>query len=237
MYGKSALGGGIFRVLQIFFSFTFFRFFAHAENFRLRAAAFRNGCHFNNSFQRHFKSKYLVALFGFKGVFADVKRDLRQVGIYLYNAFLPRARLLFPARDMHEGNIAPIRLVQVEGVFFHLSVVRYKPLVVHSLHAAFVARGGSEVEHIPYVRCPQPGALRDDFYHLLVVFRLVLQRIIAAAREKRVSADYAFAAVFGKSERAVGKTFAEIVQPDGVILRFPRVPAEIMVVGNYVGGV
>ena len=100
------------------------------------------------------EGEHLVALLGLHQLTVLVQRDLRQIGVDLDLGHILGAVHIAAAAQVHERLLAPIGLVEIEGVFFQLAVKGDKALLVFAVLAALIAAIGGKIKHIPHIGCP-----------------------------------------------------------------------------------
>src|SRR5699024_2520818 len=104
-------------------------------------------------------------------------------------------------------------LINVVGVFFHLSVQSYQSLIVSSFYTAFISGVAAEIKHIPDMSGPQIWSFVNDLSHMLMVLRLIFFCIVLAFWIVCMPADNALAAIFGNTQRSVRIHLMEFIQP------------------------
>ena len=128
------------------------------------------------------EGEHLVALTGLHQLTVLVQRDLRQIGVDLDFSHILGAVHIAAAAQVHERLLAPVGLVEIEGVFFELAVKGDKSLLVLAVLAALITAIGGKIEHIPRMGGPQPRAVGDHLGHVLVVNALVALGVVALFR-------------------------------------------------------
>ena len=71
------------------------------------------------------EGEHLVALTGLHQLAVLIQRDLRQIGVDLDLGHILGAVYIAAAAQVHERLLAPVGLVEIEGVFFELAVKRF----------------------------------------------------------------------------------------------------------------
>ena len=145
-----------------------------------------------------------------------------------------RTKGISSSGNMNEGFFRPVCLINVVGVFFHLSVQSYQSLIVSSFYAAFISGVAAEVKHVPDVGSPKIRSLIDDFCHMFMVLGLIFLCIVLAFWIVCMPADNALAAIFGNTQRPVRIHLMEFIQPFFILGIVPAVPAKIMVIAEHI---
>ena len=136
---------------------------------------------------------------------------------------------------MYKGLLAPVGLVQVEGILLDFAVKGDKPLLVFAVFAALIAPIGGKVEHIPDMGRPQPRAVSNHFCHVLVIDALVGFGIIALFGVGALVGGVGVRAVLRKSDAAV-RVFGVVgIKKVVVLVKLAQVPAKIQVVAVHIG--
>ena len=135
---------------------------------------------------------------------------------------------------MHEGLLAPVGLVEIEGVFFQLAVKGDKTLLVFAVLAALVPAIGGKVEHIPHMGRPQPRTVGDHLCNMLVVNALIAFGVVALFRVAALILGVSICAILRKADAAVGVIGVVFVKELVVLLQFAQIPAKIEVVAVHV---
>ena len=136
---------------------------------------------------------------------------------------------------MYKGLLAPVGLVQVEGVLFDFAVKGDKSLLVLAVFAALVAPVGGKVEHIPDMGRPQPRAVSNHFCHVLVIDALVGFGIVALFGVGALVGGVGVRAVLRKTDAAV-RVFGVVgIKKVIVLVKLAQVPAKIQVVAVHIG--
>ena len=141
------------------------------------------------------------------------------------------------AHNVHHRLLEPVCLIEVEALLAGLAVDGDQTLVVAAADAALVTGCAAEVEHIPDMGGPDPGAILKDLRHMLVIEGLVLLAVILALRVAAVPVHDALTAVFGHAKADVGVLGMELIQPRAVVLDLAAVPAKVVVVAFQIGDV
>src|SRR5699024_923378 len=143
----------------------------------------------------------------------DVQGHLFLVGIYLNGHMVIRTKGISSSCNMNKGFIRPVCLINVVGVFLHLSVQGYQALVISSFHAAFISGVAAEVKHVPDMSGPQIWSFVNDLGHMLMVLCLIFFCIVFAFWIICMPADDTLAAIVGNSQRSVRIHLMEFIQP------------------------
>ena len=183
----------------------------------------------------HIENKHFVAFFRFDQVSVLVQRNLRQVGVDPDLGHILGAVHIAAAAGVYKGLLAPVRLVQVEGVLFDFAVKGDKALLVLAVFAALVAPVGGKVEHIPDMGRPQPRAVGNHFCHVLVVDALVGFGIVALFGVGALVGGVGVRAVLRKTDAAVGIFGVVGIKKVIVLIKLAQVPAKIQVVAVHIG--
>ena len=136
---------------------------------------------------------------------------------------------------MHKGLLAPVGLIQVEGVLLDFAVKGDKPLLVFAVFAALVAPVGGKVEHIPDMGCPQPRAVSNHFCHMLVVDALVGFGIVVFFGVGALVGRVGVCAILRKTDAAVGVFGVVGVKKVVVLVKLTQIPAKIQVIAVHIG--
>ena len=139
--------------------------------------------------------------------------------------------------EMEELFLAPIGLVEIEGILLQFSVEGDKSLVVLSGIASLVPSVRSEVEHVPDMRGPEVGMSFEAFQKVLMVDALVFFRVVEAFRLGRMEIGHAFGTVFGIAKDSLGIEEVEEGNPEVVEEEEGDIPAKVEVPGDDVGQV
>lgn len=177
----------------------------------------------------------LVPGFGFDLLAIMEEGDLTKGGVDLDLRLSFVAVDVTLAAEMEELLIAPVGLVEIEGVFLDGSVEGDKALVVLSGIASLVPSVRTEVEHVPDVGGPKVGMPLEAFQKMLVIETLVLFRVVEALRLGGVEVWHAFGAVFGIAKDSLGIEEVEEGNPEVVEEEEGNIPAEIEIPGDDVG--
>ena len=135
---------------------------------------------------------------------------------------------------MHKRLLAPIGLVEIEGVFFELAVKGDKSLLVFAVLAALVAAIGGKIKHIPHMGRPQPRTVGNHLCDMLVVNALVALGIVALFRVAALVLGVGVCAVLRKADAAVRVISMIFVKELVVLLKVPQIPAEVEVVAVHI---
>ena len=106
--------------------------------------------------------------------------------------------------------------------------------MVLSVFAALITGIGTEVEHIPYVSCPHILTGEQLLYEFLVVICLIFLGIVTLCGLGGMPVE-GFAAILGAAYGNIGVGLMELIEPGTVHRGFSAVPAEVMVIGYYIG--
>ena len=183
----------------------------------------------------HIENKHFVAFFRFDQVSVLVQRNFRQVGVYSDLGHILRAVHIAAAAGMYKGLLAPVGLVQVEGVLLDFAVKGDKSFLVLAVFASLIAAIGSKVEHIPDMGRPQPRAVGNHFCHVLVVDALVGFGIVALFGVGALVGGVCVRAVLRKTDAAVGIFGVVGIKKVVVLVQFTQIPAKIQVVAVHIG--
>ena len=181
------------------------------------------------------EGEHLVALLGLHQLTVLVQRDLRQIGVDLDLGHILGAVHIAAAAQVHERLLAPIGLVEIEGVFFELAVKGDKSLLVLAMLAALVAAIGGKVEHIPHMSRPQPRTVGNHLSNVLMVNALVALGVVALFRVAALVLGVGICAILRKADAAVRVIGMVFVKELVVLLQFTQIPAEVEVVAVHIG--
>ena len=181
------------------------------------------------------EGEHLVALLGLHQLTVLVQRDLRQIGVDLDLGHILGAVHIAAAAQVHKGLLAPIGLVEIEGVFFDLAVKGDKSLLVLAMLAALIASIGGKVEHVPHMGRPQPRTVGNHLSNVLVVNALVALGVVALFRVAALVLGVGVCAILRKADAAVRKIGMVFVKELVVLLKVPQIPAEVEVVAVHIG--
>ena len=135
---------------------------------------------------------------------------------------------------MHERLLAPIGLVEIEGVFFQLAVKGDKSLLVLAVLAALIAAIGGKIKHIPHMGRPQPRTVGNHLCDMLMVNALVTLGVVALFRVAALVLGVCVCAVLRKADAAVRVIGMVLVKEFVVLLQFAQIPAEVEVVAVHI---
>ena len=130
---------------------------------------------------------------------------------------------------MNERIIAPPGFVQIEAVFFNLSVKGNKALVVHSRLATLVSCISCKIKHVPNVSRPHERISFKASEHVLMIDCLILLCVISSSWVLTVKVRHSLASVLRITKASVRINHVEKSHPD-IIEEKPRnIPAQIKV--------
>ena len=129
----------------------------------------------------------------------------------------------------------PMGLVEIEGVLLCLPVEGHQALLVLPVLTALVPSVGGEVEDVPDVGGPQPGAGLDHIQHMLVVHRLVALGVIALFRGRGLILGIGVRTVFGEANAAVRELGVILIEELVILFQFSQVPAKVQIVAVHIG--
>ena len=135
---------------------------------------------------------------------------------------------------MYKGLLAPIGLVEIEGVFFELAVKGDKALLVLAVLAALISAIGSKIEHIPHMSRPQPRTFGNHPCHVLVVNALVALGVVALFRVAALVLGVGICTVLRQTDAPVRVIRMVLVKELVVLLQFAQIPAEVEVIAVHV---
>ena len=144
------------------------------------------------------------------------------------------------AGDIEDGLIAPVGLIEVEDVFFQLTVGGDEAFVIPAGYAAFMAGGDGEVKDVPDEGAPDPGAFFDGGPGVFVDFVLPFFGVPLAAGFGVggivfVLVGVGAGAVLAEAVAAVAAGGAVEVEGFAPIFGFTFVPAGVFVPAEEVG--
>ena len=183
----------------------------------------------------HLKGKHLVPLLGLPQTAVHIEGHFRQVGVNLDFGDILGPVHIPAAAGVHKGLLAPVGLIQVEGVLLDFAVKGNKALLVFAVLAALVPAVGSKVEHIPDVGSPQPGPVGNHFGHVLMEDALVGLGIVTLFGMGSLVGRIGVGAVLAEADAAVGILGVIVVKEFIVLVQVPQIPAEIEVIAVHIG--
>jgi len=163
----------------------------------------------------------------------DKQLYLRKIGVYSYLRGIFHAVYIAFSAQMYERLIRQPCLVCIEGIFLVLAVESYQSLVVLTVLTALVSRICTEIEHVPYMRCPDILSGEELLDHLLMIVCLILLGVIALLRIRGMPVQR-LASVLAHSKRDIRELFVEVVHPRTVHGYVSAVPSEVMVVRDHI---
>ena len=163
------------------------------------------------------------------------QRHLGLVGVHLDFSFGFGPFCIAAAAQVHEGLLAPGRLIQIERVLAKLSVHGDQPLLVHALFAAFIPPVGGKVEQIPHMGGPQPGTMLDAVQKMLMVYALVFFGIIAAFGVRGMKLRIGVRTVFREAHHTIWILGMVFIKKAIILGEFAQVPAEIQIIAGNIG--
>ena len=104
-----------------------------------------------------------------------------------------------------------------------------------AIMASTITPVGGEVEEVPYMRRPEPGARLNHAQHVLVIQRLVFLGVVALFRMRGMKGGVGVRAVLGKADDPVGVFGVVLVEELVRLRKLPEVPAEVEVIAVDVG--
>ena len=124
------------------------------------------------------------------------------------------------ARDVEDGLVGPMGLIDVEGILAGLVIVSHQSLGIHPGHPRLVAEVRGKIEHIPDEGTPEVVHLGDGLGPVLVAPGLILLGLVFQGKAcliiVRVLMDASARAVLREADGAVQKPVVEAAV--GVVL-------------------
>ena len=185
---------------------------------------------------RHPETEHVFARLGLKGLSVYVQSHFRLIGVDL--DFRDRlCTVNIPTtRDVDKGLfLVPVRLVEIESVLFGLPVKGHQALLVLAVLAALIPSIGGEVENVPDVGRPQPGALLDHTQNVLMVHSLIALGIVALFRIRRLILGIGIGTILAETNAAIRILRVILVKKLVILFQFPQVPAKVQIVAVHVG--
>ena len=145
------------------------------------------------------------------------------------------------AGDVYHGSFpVPIGLIEVVGIFLHLSVERNQSFIVDARTVSFAPVCCSEVEHIPYKRSPYKRPFVYDFPVLHVVECLPVFGMPCTGRHRTLQGillvvDTGSGSVFADSDTKLRMPAVGFIQKARQFFGHTAVPSVVAVPCNTVG--
>ena len=130
---------------------------------------------------------------------------------------------------MYEGILGKPCLISIEGILLILAVEGYKALVVHSVLSALCTGICSEVEHVPYMSCPDERPAEQLLDQLFMIVSLILFRVVTLHRIRGMPVQ-CLTAVLTHTNRTVRIFLVELIKEFAVHIGCSAVPAIVMVI-------
>ena len=131
--------------------------------------------------------------------------------------------------DKRRGLI-PRRFIKIKGVFSQLAIKGDKAFLIFTVFAAFIPSVGCEIEQIPDVGCPEPGAFFNHLQHMLVIKRLVFFGVITFFRVRAVEGRVCVCTVLRESDYLAGKSGVIFIEKFIRLFQLTQIPAKIQII-------
>lgn len=152
------------------------------------------------------------------------KLNLRLIGVNRHLCGVLHAIHITLAADVYEGVLGKPCLIRIESILLIFAVEGYKALVVHAVLSALCAGICSEVEHIPYMSCPDERSAEQLLDQLLMIISLILFRVVTLHRIRGVPVQ-SLTAVLTHTNSTVRIFLVELIKEFAVHIGCSAVPA------------